>query len=151
MTAIIDTEDYERVKGYRWQAYKKRDRNVWYAGAGVPSDTTLKGRTILFMHRLLLPGGRPMVDHRDGDGLNNRRHNLRNATNGQNLFNQKTKAHTSKYHGVFWHKTRNKWTAQIRADGKRRHLGLFMSENEAYAARLFAEKQFHPDFERTNR
>ena len=88
------------------------------------------------MHMLIT--GYPLTDHRNGDGLDNQRHNLRPATNSQNNHNRGPAiGRSSSYKGVHWHKGCRKWQASIRIDGKRRHLGLFASEEDA--ARAYAE------------
>src|ERR1700682_828995 len=81
MDCIVDTCDYELVKGYRWSVRKQRG-NVFYA------QTMIKGqRQILMMHRLLLPDSEE-GEHKNGNGLDNRRSkNLRSATRSQNAAN----------------------------------------------------------------
>lgn len=72
------------------------------------------------------------VDHVDGDGLNNRVENLRDVTNQDNAKNQRMRRNnTSGITGVFWSKSRNKWVAQIRINGKRNHIGRFDDKAEA--------------------
>jgi hypothetical protein len=73
-----------------------------------------------------------VVDHIDGDGLNNQESNLRVVTYRQNSQNRHDKP-TSKYAGVSWHKLTSKWIAHISISGKVYHLGSFTTEEEAYA------------------
>jgi hypothetical protein len=80
------------------------------------------------MHRLLLGlvDGFAQVDHRNGNGLDNRRGNLRIATASQNQWNQKVRGRgTSKYKGVAWEKRGGKWVVKIAYLGRRIHLGSF--------------------------
>ena len=147
MTAIVDSKDYPLIAGYRWTAYMKKGRDTVYAGTGIPSSRTKTGRAVLSMHKLILPNT-PRIDHRDGDGLNNRRKNLRPATVSQNGINRKAIPHGSKYHGVNWCKTRKVWYARIKLNGKKIHIGMFDNEEDAYKARLDAEKKYYPDFQR---
>ena len=89
------------------------------------------------------------MDHRDGDGLNNRRSNLRRATfeeNGRNRCGNHIS--TSKYRGVFKHK--NRWIAQIKYGRKSRHIGSFV--DEIAAARAYDSVAFavFGDFARLN-
>jgi hypothetical protein len=104
------------------------------------------------MHRFIMGmsfGDRKKIDHRDGNGLNNQRHNLRPATHAQNMCNYKKPAtNTSGYKGVTWHKQHAKWQAKIRVDGKRLSLGTFGSPEEAYAAYCKAANDLHGEFAR---
>ncbi len=76
------------------------------------------------------------LDHKDGDKSNNRLSNLRVATSQQNARNRKksTKSLSSKYKGVHWVKSRNRWKATIYIDGNVRQLGLYVTEHEAAVA-----------------
>lgn len=75
------------------------------------------------------------VDHRDGDGLNNRWLNLRSATHKQNLENRKRAGC-----GVTWDAKRGKWVAQIKHQYRRVFLGRFQDKQDAIAARQTAER-----------
>lgn len=87
------------------------------------------------------------IDHIDGDGLNNRWSNLREATPSQNMMNQRVRSDSvSGIKGVSFDKTRNKWYAYINADGKRKMLGRHETLEEAAAARQRAEALVHGDF-----
>jgi hypothetical protein len=84
------------------------------------------------------------IDHIDGDGLNNRWDNLRDVPNQKNLRNaQQRSDNTSGVTGVSWHKTRKKWRADIKVDGRCVYLGLFDTLEEAAAARLAANEQYN--------
>lgn len=90
-----------------------------------------------------------IVDHIDRDGLNNRRENLRLATRSENGRNQKCRSdNTSGYKGVHWHKGTRKWIAQIRLNGKAKHLGLFKTPEEAHVAYQEAAKELFGEFAR---
>jgi hypothetical protein len=83
------------------------------------------------------------IDHINGDPTDNRISNLRNVSNLVNGKNQKIHfTNTSGRPGVSWHKSTGKWVAYIRADRKRRHLGLFQSFDEAVLARAEAERVY---------
>lgn len=127
--AIIDDEDFEKVGSLSW-TFDGR-----YAYRGEYS----KGKRIkkIYMHKLInqTPDGFD-TDHINGDKLDNRRCNLRNATRGQNEANKPKKLNcSSKYRGVCWHKQRSKWKAEIKVNQIKKHLGLF--ENEIEAAKAY--------------
>lgn len=90
----------------------------------------------LRLHRLILCArGGDLVDHIDGNGLNCVRTNLRFATPAQNTQNRAASSHTSSlFKGVSFHKQTGRWTAQIRHQKHKQHLGLFSSETEAARA-----------------
>lgn len=89
------------------------------------------------------------IDHIDGDGLNNRWANLREATPSQNSMNQKVRSDcASGVKGVSYDKRRNMWYAYIDLDGKRNHLGRHETLEEAAAVRQAAEKKYHGEFVR---
>lgn len=75
------------------------------------------------------------IDHRDGNGCNNRRSNLRFATKSENGMNQRKRENTSSiYKGVYFHKPSGKWLAHIMINGKSIHLGYFVDEIDAAKA-----------------
>jgi hypothetical protein len=81
------------------------------------------------------------IDHINRDVGNNSIAELRLADQHQNLGNKgKNKNNTSGYKGVCWHKQRSKWVAQIQVHGKRIHLGLFITPQQAHAAYVAAAK-----------
>ena len=103
------------------------------------------GRMIhLLLHRLIAyyfidnPDDKEMVDHIDGDPLNNRISNLRWASRSENNHNQ----HSAK--GYTWNKRSRKWQAKMQIDGKVRGLGYFDTEEEARAAYEAASKKHYP-------
>lgn len=107
------------------------------------------------MHRLILARelGRELlpkefVDHINGDGLDNRRINLRIATHQQNIRNQRlSKANTSGYKGVS--KRNKRWGSCISVDGKTIHLGRFDTPEEAHEAYCQAARKYFGEFARS--
>lgn len=146
LLAVVDDADYERViAAAPWSASVKP--GTAYALRGVRRPD---GRwTTIRLHNFLT--GWPFVDHINGNGLDNRRCNLRPAdktTNGQNR--TRTCANTSGYKGVTWHKQGRKWAAQLQATGRRIHLGLFDSKIAAALAYDDAARRHFGEFARLN-
>ncbi len=132
LEAVVDLADLALVEGRNWCAARRR--RTWYAVTGVP---TTSDWTKILMHRVIMgcQPGDPRIDHRDGDGLNNRRANLREATETQNLANSRPRdGGTSGFKGVYWSKQRQYWVAQVGVNGQKRHLGIFHSEEAAARA-----------------
>jgi hypothetical protein len=92
-----------------------------------------------------------LVDHRNGDGLDNHRDNLRIATRSQNACNRhNTKSKAScRFSGLFFDKRRGKWMSRIVVNGKI-FLGYFDSEIDAARAYDAAAKKYHGEFARLN-
>lgn len=129
--AIIDIDDAAKVLRHAWCACK--DHHTWYAVTAARRD----GKDVnLRMHRLILePPSGVDIGHVNGDGLDNRRSNLRVATCSQNAQNMRTPAHNKcGLKGVHWHKRNRKWIAHITLNKRARHLGCFETkEAAAYA------------------
>jgi hypothetical protein len=129
--AIIDAGDADLVSQHIWAAARaKRDR--YYAQA------SLAGNGVIAMHRLLIePPDDMLVDHIDGDGLNNRRANLRPCTNSQNLQNLSSlrSNNQSGWMGVGYRADRGRWRAYVKSGGKFRHLGYFDTALDAALGR----------------
>lgn len=144
--ALVDAEDAEWVAQWRWYFYEGYARRNTF---DVAEDGSVKRRPVL-MHRTIL-GVRDdaHVDHANGDGLDNRRGNLRRATRAQNAYNKGANG-GSPYKGVHWNKNLGRWCANITQDGIRRHLGYFGSEEQAARAYDFAAASLHGQFARLN-
>ena len=126
----IDKEDLDKVKDYKWNL----DNSTGYVVTNINSH--IKKHLHLPLHQLIM--GKPpieyQVDHKFGDKLDNRKYNLRFATNSQNQMNRKN------VKGYYWNKQTKKWQTQIMLNGKSIHLGSFTDEqtvaNVAKEARL---------------
>lgn len=147
LCAIVDDEDFEFLSQWPWHAFKGHG-DKFYACRNSAFDAEGK-RTHIFMHRVIAqtPDGMD-TDHINGNGLDNRRSNLRHASRSENMWNRApNRRGTSKHKGVYWHCQRNKWCASIQVGKVRKHLGLFETEQaaaEAYAARAEVEfGEFH--------
>lgn len=126
--AIFDDEDYELVNQYTWYLH------VTPTGRQYVRTTWKKKNKS--MHRLIMKAKKgQVVDHRNGNGLDNRRCNLRLCTMQENIRNMKPRPHSSKYKGVSKGKDKKKWSAQIEL-GKRKviRLGTFVREVDAARA-----------------
>jgi len=136
--AVVDDSDYDELSRSKWYTRTSGRKN--YASR----KSNVDGKQItISMHQMILGKG---ADHIDGDGLNNRRDNLRLATPQQNLWNQlPCRGGTSGRKGVSWHKNAKKWRSTITLNGRHIHIGYFNSEDEAASAydeaavRLFGE------------
>ena len=144
--AIVDPEDYDALSGFKWYARWDEHSQTFYA---IRHDqTSEKPNRMAQMHRQILgvPPG-TVVDHRDGNGLNNRRLNIRPATESQNQHNRGPVKNTlTGLKGVSFSKPTGKWMARIRMNYKRLWLGLFDTPEEASAAYIEAAKRLHGEF-----
>jgi hypothetical protein len=135
MVALVDDEDFGAVSSRKWGA--RCSNGLWYARSG-------RGGKIAMHHFIM--GSSEIIDHRDGNGLNNQRSNLRRATQAQNMGNRakhKT-ASSSRYKGVCRH--RNKWRATIALAGYRKHIGCFVKEEHAARAYDANARAFFGEF-----
>jgi hypothetical protein len=147
---IVEPADYYKFGHLKWSAAGENER--FYAVRVLKQ--TIAGRVkTSFLHREILdaPKG-TLVDHKNGDPLDNRRANLRLATAAQNRHNRrkiKTKT-ASIYIGVYFNKQIEKWGARIGYQGKRIYLGSFKTEIDAGRAYDEAAKKYHGEFARLN-
>lgn len=144
-TAIVDAVDAPEVLIFKWYALSVR-RNIYAARNVKRPDGS---RSTVLMHKQLT--GYAITDHVNGDGLDNRRFNLREATVGDNCRNQRRpKNNTSGYKGVHWYKRDGKWRAQISAVGRHVHLGSFALSEDAARAYDAAAREMHGEFATLN-
>ena len=145
--AIIDADDVFLVDKWNW--YASIQGNTVYASRSFMHNGS---RVYLSMHRAIMKTKENLhVDHKDGNGLNNRKSNLRLASRSQNMRNMKIrKDNASGSKGVSCHKQREKWAAYINVNGKRKNLGLHETVEKASAAYKAASLKFHGDFGRTH-
>jgi hypothetical protein len=156
--ALVDDADYEELSKYKWHAARVYNREGFYAQRRASvSERTCQPSTIM-MHRVVLErmtgeklSARQQIDHKDHDGLNNTRENLRLATPHLNQGNQRRrKDNTSLYKGVTWRSANQKWIAKIKQDGKRHYLGSFKSPEDAARAYDFHARQVFGEYAFTN-
>jgi hypothetical protein len=127
--AKIDEADHEMLSQFKWRLAAHG-----YACCTLKSS----GRSrVVTMHRMImLPDPGQLIDHANGDPLDNRRENLRLADNSTNQANRHALLDhsSSRFKGVTWNRGLQKWQAQIKVDGRSRHLGLHADEREAARA-----------------
>lgn len=144
--AKIDCADMLIIGRFRWSA--SLSDGHWYARR---SDWDGVRPGTLSMHRWILEAPAGMyVDHINGDGLDNRRSNLRLATPSQNNANRRGRVSgvTSQFIGVC--KRHRRWHARIRRDGKMTRLGSFASAEDAARAYDAAVVELRGEFALTN-
>lgn len=131
--AVIDAADAPHVSAWNWTARSKSAGSTVYVTRGGPTGVIHLGRALLG-----IADGR-FVDHRDGDGLNNRRANLRVATRRQNAWNRKIgSANSSGFKGVCYRSDRSTWLAAITSEGRLIKIGTFSAPEDA--ARAYDEQ-----------
>ena len=144
---------YHLVAPFKWSALPIRFKN--HVTVYAQHSTKVNGkRTTILMHRLILQGVR-QVDHQDGNGLNNRRYNLRPATHSQNQGNAKLRLGcSSKWRGVSRQRSKRSkrlgWAAQISKDRTNHRLGIFREECDAAQAYNFKAEELFGEFANFN-
>jgi AP2 domain-containing protein len=142
--AIVDANDFEWLSQWNWYAVWCEHSRSFYA------TRNEEGRTgnAIFMHKAILScERREQGDHKNHDTLDNRKGNLRKATNTENNFNKGPQSNNkSGYKGVSWDKEKEKWLAQIVHQGTHVFIGRFSSVKEAAHAYDTAAKKYHGEF-----
>lgn len=138
--AIVDDSDFEWINQYKW--------SVNGGGYVTGSYGPLGRRYPVMLHRLLAGATEGMeADHRNNDKLDNQRKNLRVCTPKQNMMNRPIGVlNTSGHKGVSWDKSRKKWSAKIRIDGKPTQIGRFDDIKDAAQAYITMAKELHGEF-----
>lgn len=147
--AAVDDEDFEWVSKFKWHyhhtGYACRSQ---YLGM---IDGKMKVKTFSMHREIMKVSSSVSVDHRDMNTLNNQKDNLRLATRSENGMNRKSYSGShSKYKGVGWAAHAKKWTASIKHDQKRKHLGYFVNEEDAAKAYNDAALKYFGEFSRLN-
>jgi len=143
LVAIVDDKDYELLGQYKWYAHKNTD--VYYAQRRA-------GKRIVSMHREILGlqyGDKQIVDHANGNGLDNRHQNLRFATPSQSVINRRLSTRNKTgYRGVSYFQGRYRAFIYLRRE--QYYLGSFTTDKEAALAYNAAAPKYHGEFARLN-
>jgi hypothetical protein len=145
--AVVDDEDFEYLSQFGWHA--RKDRHTFYAARNIMQNGK---RITQGMHRLIMDAPCDMeIDHINGNGLDNRRCNLRLCTTPQNKRNSRLrKDNKSGFKGVSWNKAAQKWVSQITHNGKVIYIGSFDNTVDAAIAYNEAALTLHGEFARIN-
>jgi hypothetical protein len=136
-SALVDDSDYVMVSAFKWRPYKHKKNHTVYARTD--RNDVAGVRRCLLMHRLILGiyDRSILVDHRDGDGLNNQRFNIRSCTSRQNVQHRLVVVSRSGFLGVTFDgsvKRSKPWKATIGYLGRYTNLGRYSSPQEAALA-----------------
>jgi hypothetical protein len=142
LSAQVDDADVPLLSGYRWHAFKTG--HSYYARSSYG----------LYMHRVIFglgKGDRDEVDHINGDGLDNRRANLRRCSHAENLRNQRRQS-SSRPKGVSYRPDKGSkcWHARIKIAGVTKHLGYFATPEQAAEAYNRAARAAFGVYAKTN-
>jgi hypothetical protein len=147
---IIDAEDWDKIKNHNW--YTEKGNSTFYVVTNINKG---KHQSQLRLHRLITNENNPevFIDHKDFNGLNNKKNNLRKCTRNQNLqHSRKYKNTKNKFKGVCLMRTKRKekvyfyWVSQIRFNKKLLYLGTYKTELDAALAYNNKAKELFGDF-----
>ena len=148
---IIDGDNYEFVASHKWSVNKwalEHSGNTYFST--YIKELSGRNHTSTFLHRYIMgcsTGDGNHVDHINRNTLDNRRSNLRICNQSENNKNVgKRKNNKSGYKGVYWHKNRAKWRAQIKCDSSLFHIGYFLTKEEAAIAYNNKAIELHGEF-----
>lgn len=147
--ALVDDEDFEYLNQWKWHALISR--NTFYAIRHLRIEKKIV-KSIL-MHRFIMNTDKYLVvDHLNGNTLDNRKYNLRNCTHSENIRNQKLSIkNTSGYKGVSWSINKKKWVVQIQCENKKIFIGYFINSIDAAIAFNEAAIKYHGEFANLNK
>ncbi len=149
---IVDDEDIGVVLSFRWHAAKTGQRSL---GLYAITKSPRPDSRCLKLHRVIMGDSHPYIDHINNDSLDNRRSNLRWATNAENCRNTTLRQNNkSGFKGVYWNRPLKKWAAQAASVtdkgsnglGRKLALGLFMAAEDAARAYDGYARQHYGEF-----
>lgn len=151
-TIIIDIEDIGKYQAGSWMIWGSARHHTLYVVHRNNNVKTVDGYGRF--HRLIVSAPPHLVvDHINGNGLDNRKCNLRLTTQAGNNKNssKRRNAKTSTYKGVHFDKRSSSWKTQIQKDGKRMAIGTFDTELEAVHAYNAAAEKYHGEYAKLNK
>ena len=142
----IDDEWYPILSKWKWQCHQSNGKQYAYRKIG------RRGSETVFMHRYIkMANARSVVDHINGNGLDNRDENLRTVFPKYNYWNRGPQQNNKTgFKGVSWDTQRKKYMAAISANGRQKNLGRFDAPEEAARAYDAAAKVWHGQYARPN-
>ncbi len=133
---LVDDEDFKHLSQWKWRAVRRR-RTVYVMRKS--------GGKAIHMHRIIIDANPALqVDHINGNGLDNRKSNLRQVTNRQNQQNLHIPK-SSRFPGITFDKSRDAWLARFYIKDKGKYIGRFKSEKEAFLSYFNAIKELGED------
>lgn len=144
--ALVDDEDYDRIAELKWHAHNMHNSGIFYAGHFFKINGKYK---YAHMHTFILNriGIKTIIYHKDGNGLNNQKENLRICSSSDNSKNKRQSITSkSKYKGVYLIRKSGMYRARIQVDGKRLHLGCFVNQIDACIAYNNAALKYFGEF-----
>jgi hypothetical protein len=146
-TAFFSPVDLPKVCGHLWCVEAKRSRAYAVRGVGPRAN-----RRFVYLHREIAgPLPTEDVDHKNHDGTDNRRENLRCVPRSLNNANQRAKGGKSRFKGVYWHRQIGKWHAHVRRGEIRKSLAVFDCEADAARAYDIAALEMFGNYAATNK
>jgi len=146
----VDDSDFEWLNQWKW--YPDKGAKTLYCKRNAPVKNQKVRQIRIKMHRIILaaPDGM-MVDHKDGNGLNNQRENLRLCTASQNCCNRKrSPVSHRRFKGVHYLKSKGYYIVRISINKKKTNFGTFKNEEDAAAAYNEAAIKHHGEFAKLN-
>jgi hypothetical protein len=145
-TCLVDNEDYKRLSKFTWNKSQ-------YGYAYRLGDRSKGEKWKILMHREIMNAeDGTVIDHKNGDRLDNRKSNLRFVTRAQNQLNSYGKNAESGYKGVTLNKSSKtqSWRAIIKINFETIHLGCYRTKEEAAYAYNIAAMKYHGEYARLN-
>lgn len=151
--ALVDEDDFDNLNKYKWRISKSKSGNYYAIRSKYNKNT--KKCEIFKMHREIMKltkEDKSFVDHKNGNGLDNTKDNLRitDSTGNSRNANKTNKKTKSQYKGVTYTKSTGKWQARISVNGTRLNLGQFTLEIDAAIAYNNAALYYFKEFAKIN-
>ena len=149
--AIVDDEDHKYLNQWKW-CLRPTGNGIFYAIRGFRNHKKSKVKSISMHRQIMNPAKGYVIDHIDGNTLNNQKINLRICTQSQNCSNQKISIkNTTGFKGVQFNKIHNKYYSKITVNRKNIYLGSFIDPIDAAKAYNDAALKYHGEFANLNK